>query len=119
MPSSSRMVSTVSIEPATYIQVAGGLNLAALKKFSVAGSVNLPITCGRKNSAQASRRITVPSSRLNLSAQDTRFPRCDDCGAFQWIAAQRARVGELSHHTGVIHRPQKKSGAGRRLLFPS
>src|ERR1700761_6427678 len=101
MSNSSRMVSTVSIEPATYIQVAGGLNLAALKKLSVAGSVNLPTTCGMKCSAQVSRRITVPSSRLNLSAQDMRFPRCGFGGAFQWIAGERARVGDLSHHAGA------------------
>jgi hypothetical protein len=48
------MVSNVSIVPAMYIQVAGGLNLAALKKFSVAGSVNLPTMCGMKNSPQIS-----------------------------------------------------------------
>src|SRR5215510_12176064 len=76
MSSTSRMVRTVSIAPAMYIQVAGGLNLAALKKPSVAGSVNLPTTWGMKNSAQVSRSSTTPFSRLNLSAHDMRFPRC-------------------------------------------
>src|SRR5581483_12493146 len=74
MSKNSRIVSTVSIEPAIYIQVAGGLNLAALKKFSVAGSVNLPTTCGMKNSAQIRRSTTTPFSRLNLSAQDMHSP---------------------------------------------
>ena len=68
------MVSTVSIAPAMYIQVAGGLNLAALKKPSVAGSVNLPTTWGMKNSAQVRRSSTIPLSRLNLSAQDMLSP---------------------------------------------
>src|SRR6478672_3665218 len=61
--------------PAIYIQVAGGLNLAALKKPSVAGSVNLPTTCGMKNSAQTRRRTTIPLSRLNLSAHDMLSPK--------------------------------------------
>jgi len=52
--------------PAMYIQVAGGLNLAALKKFSVAGSVNLPTMCGMKNSPQIRRRMFTPSVRSKL-----------------------------------------------------
>src|SRR5215470_2520319 len=112
------MVSTVSIAPAMYIQVAGGLNLAALKKFNVAGSVNLPTTCGMKCSAQVSRRITVPSSRLNLSAQDMRFPSSGVRGAFQWIAGGRARVGAIvcwvSHHTGERPGVNESHHAGAR-----
>ena len=60
--------------PAMYIQVAGGLNLAATKKPKVAGSVNLPTMCGMKNSAQIRRRSTIGLSRLNLSAHDMRSP---------------------------------------------
>src|SRR5258708_7631844 len=68
------MVRSVSMVPAMYIQVAGGLNLAATKKPNVAGSVNLPTMCGMKNSAQTRRRSTIGLSRLNLSAQDMRSP---------------------------------------------
>src|SRR6478672_4027571 len=77
MSKNSKSVSTVSMVPATYIQVAGGLNLAALKKPRVAGSVNLPTTCGMKCSAMVRRRITIPLSKLNLSAQDMLSPRDD------------------------------------------
>src|SRR6186997_29793 len=86
------MVSSVSMVPAMYIQVAGGLNLAATKKPNVAGSVNLPTTCGMKNSAQIRRRSTIGLSRLNLSAQDMRFPRRAVYGSFQWIAPDGARA---------------------------
>ena len=68
------------------IQVAGGLNLAALKKQSVAGSVNLPTTCGMKNSAQIRRRSTIGLNRLNLSAHDMRSPNF-----VQGISIDRAR----------------------------
>src|SRR5580693_5985832 len=63
MANTSPMVSSVSTPPAKYIQVAGGSNLAALKKFNVAGSVNLPTICGMKNSPQISRRILSPLVR--------------------------------------------------------
>ena len=81
--------------PAMYIQVAGGLNLAALKKPSVAGSVNLPTMCGMKNSAQIRRRTTIPLSRLNLSAHDMLSPVDADFGSFQWIALGRRKA---AHH---------------------
>src|SRR5436190_19593362 len=68
------MVSTVSIAPAMYIQVAGGLNLAVLKKFSVAGSVNLPTMCGMKNSPQIRRRTLTPSVRSKFCAQPDMMP---------------------------------------------
>src|SRR3954466_8446783 len=70
MSKNSKIVSTISMVPAMYIQVAGGLNLAATKKPKVAGSVNLPTTCGMKCSATVRRRITMPFSKLNLSAHD-------------------------------------------------
>src|SRR5208337_5246389 len=66
MPSTRAIVRSVSIVPATHIQVAGGLNLAALKKFSVAGSVNLPTMCGIKNSPQIRRRMLTPLLRSKL-----------------------------------------------------
>src|SRR5271166_3008923 len=66
MPSTRAIVRSISIAPATYIQVAGGLNLAALKKFSVAGSVNLPTMCGIKNSPQIRRRMLTPLLRSKL-----------------------------------------------------
>src|SRR2546430_16717996 len=74
MSNTSPIVRQVSMVPAMYIQVAGGLNLAALKKPSVAGSVNLPTTCGMKNIAQIRRRTTTPLSKLNLSAHDMLSP---------------------------------------------
>ena len=77
--------------PAIYIQVAGGLNLAATKKPKVAGSVNLPTMCGMKNSAQIRRRSTIGLSRLNLSAHDMRSPVARQFGSFQWIARGGAR----------------------------
>ena len=52
--------------PAMYIQVAGGLNLAALKKFKVAGSVNLPTMCGMKNNLQIRRKMFTPLVRSKL-----------------------------------------------------
>ena len=51
---------------AIYIQVAGGLNLAALKKFSVAGSVNLPTMWGMKTSPQIRRRTLTPLEKSKL-----------------------------------------------------
>src|ERR1051325_3498685 len=74
MSNTSPIVRSVSIEPAMYIQVAGGLNLAALKKPKVAGSVNLPTMCGMKNSAQIRRKSTIGLRRLNLSAHDMLSP---------------------------------------------
>src|SRR5688572_1752144 len=82
MSNTSAIVSTVSIAPAMYIQVAGGLNFAALKKFNVAGSVNLPTTCGMKKSAQTRRKRTTPFSKLNLSAHDMLFPHLRDFSHF-------------------------------------
>src|SRR5438477_3337216 len=78
--------------PAMYIQVAGGLNLAATKKPKVAGSVNLPTMCGMKNSAQIRRRSTIGLRRLNLSAHDMLSPVAATCTSFQWIAPGGARV---------------------------
>src|ERR1041384_6623260 len=103
--------------PATWMYVAGGLNLAALKKPNVAGSVNLPTTCGMKNSAQIRRRSTSGLSRLNLSAQDMRFPRCGVCGAFQMIATGRARVGRCPTIRACAIDPYCERGAGRCLFF--
>src|SRR3954465_5489178 len=80
------MVRSVSMVPAMYIQVAGGLNLAATKKPRVAGSVNLPTICGMKNSAQIRRRSTIGLRRLNLSAHDMLSPVPALCRSFQWIA---------------------------------
>src|SRR6476469_401132 len=74
MPNTKPMVSTVSIAPAMYIQVAGGLNLAALKKLSVAGSVNLPTMCGMKNSPQIKRRTLTPSVRSKFCAHPDMMP---------------------------------------------
>src|SRR6476469_1455414 len=73
--------------PAMYIQVAGGLNLAALKKPNVASSVNLPTMCGMKNSAQIRRRSTIGLRRLNLSAHDMLSPRG---GYLHFISMDRA-----------------------------
>ena len=70
-------VSTVSIVPATYIQVAGGLNLAAVKKFNVAGSVNLATMCGMKNNPQIRRSTTTPLLMSNECARPAMMiPRC-------------------------------------------
>src|SRR5215203_6437265 len=81
----------VSMVPAMYIHVAGGLNFAATKNPRVAGSVNLPTICGMKNSPHMRRRITIPLSKLNLSAHDMLSPR-DDLSSFQWIAEGGARL---------------------------
>src|SRR6478752_5755667 len=74
MANTRQMVSTVSIAPAMYIHVAGGLNLAALKKLSVAGSVNLTTMCGMKNSPQIKRRTLTPSVRSKFCAQPDMMP---------------------------------------------
>src|SRR5947207_3050580 len=89
--------------PATYIQVAGGLNLAALKKPSVAGSVNLPTTCGMKNSAQISRRSTIGLSRLNLSAHDMASP----VYSVHFNGSRRTAQGGLgtAHHQPIFLAP--------------
>src|SRR5262245_25160448 len=70
MPKNNPMQRTVSIVPAIYIQVAGGLNPALTKNSSVAGTVILPMMCGIKNTAQMMRRMLNSLSRLNLSASD-------------------------------------------------
>src|SRR5438477_10707364 len=87
MSNTSPMVRNVSMVPAMYIHVAGGLNLAALKNPKVAGSVNLPTMCGMKNSAQIRRRSTIGLRRLNLSAHDMLFPRG---GYLRFISMDRA-----------------------------
>src|SRR5271163_1157485 len=81
------MVRKVSIVPATYIQVAGGWNLAALKKFSVAGSVNLPTMCGMKNSPQTRRRTTTPLVKSKSCAKpDISLPCHSPCSYVSFAA---------------------------------
>src|SRR4029453_4422569 len=74
MPKNNPMQRTVSIAPAMYIQVAGGLKPALTKNSSVAGTVIFAMMWGMKNTAHAMRRMLKPSSRLNLSASDIWFP---------------------------------------------
>src|SRR5579885_112950 len=62
--------STVSMAPAIYIQVAGGLKPALTKKSSVAGTVSLPTMSGMKKTAQIMRRMLNSLSRLKLSTHD-------------------------------------------------
>ncbi len=74
MPKIKQVASTVSIAPAIYIQVAGGLKPAATKNSSVAGTVILPMMCGMKKAPQMMRRILNSLNRLNLSANDIVSP---------------------------------------------
>src|SRR5215475_12502180 len=70
MPKNNPMQRIVSIVPAIYIHVAGGLKPAFTKKSSVAGTVIFPIMGGMKNTAQVMRRMLNSLNRLNLSASD-------------------------------------------------
>src|SRR5262245_47358400 len=70
MPKNKPIQRNVSIVPAIYIQVAGGLKPALTKNSSVAGTVIFPTICGMKNTAQIIRRRLNSLSRLNLSASD-------------------------------------------------
>ena len=60
--------------PAMYIQVAGGLNLAATKKPRVAGSVNLPTMCGMKNSAADQAQDHDPVQQVEFVSPRHAFP---------------------------------------------
>src|SRR4051812_45324593 len=107
-----------------YIQVAGGLNLAATKKPRVAGSVNLPTMCGMKNSAQISRRSTIGLRRLNLSAHDMLSPVPALCRSFQWIAPGGAsftsKEGSPADLLAALEpvRPQRIERVGARPIDP-
>jgi len=49
---------------------------SVLKKFSVAGSVNLPTMCGMKNNPQIRRRTTTPLVISNVCTKpDMAFPQ--------------------------------------------
>src|SRR5581483_4015240 len=74
MPKIKQIASTVSIAPAIYIQVAGGLKPALTKNSSVAGTVILPTMCGMKKAPQMMRRMLNSFGRLNLSAHDIGIP---------------------------------------------
>src|SRR5262245_13237400 len=74
MPKNNPMQRTVSIAPAMYIQVAGGLKPALTKNSRVAGTVIFPMMWGMKNTAHAMRRMLKPSSKLNLSASNIWSP---------------------------------------------
>src|SRR4029078_7372006 len=70
MPKNKPMHRTVSIVPAIYIQVAGGLKPALTKNSNVAGPGVVPTMGGMKKTAQMMRRTLNSLSRLNLSASD-------------------------------------------------
>src|ERR1700720_2081999 len=96
MANTRQMVSTVSIAPATYIHVAGGLNLAALKKLSVAGSVNLPTMCGMKNSPQIRRSTLTPSVRSKFCAQPDMVPPLPFVDAIVYFDRSRESADPLA-----------------------
>src|SRR5208282_4890554 len=75
MPNIRAIASTVSTAPEMYIQVAAGLNPAATKKLSVAGTVNLATICGMRKAPQMMRKILNSFRRLKLSAIDILPPR--------------------------------------------
>src|SRR5215475_13835946 len=89
MPKKRPIVRRVSIEPAIYIHVAGGLKPALTKNSSVAGTVILPMIWGTKNRAQMMRRMLNSLNRLNLSASDMAAP--------PWLSISLATCRAKSH----------------------
>ena len=104
----SRCASTVSIAPAIYIQVAGGLKPASTKNSSVAGTVILPMICGMKNSAADDAQDVEFVEQVEFVGERHRFPRRPDPRA-EFIAFLRAERQPLPV-------PGQRSALHRRIV---